>query len=60
MGLCTLSIFIAKMRLADYAAMITYMNLGVALVMVIIIDAVSSYVGIRRVLQIEPFEIFRG
>ena len=59
-GLCTLSITIGKLRLADYAAMLTYLNLGVALVMVIIIAGVSSYVGIRRVLQIEPFEIFRG
>jgi putative ABC transport system permease protein len=59
-GLCTLAISIAKLRLADYAAMITYANLVIALVMVIIIDAISSYVGIRRVLQIEPFDIFRG
>jgi putative ABC transport system permease protein len=59
-GLCTLAISIAKLRLADYAAMITYTNLIVALVMVIIIDAISSYIGIRRVLRIEPFDIFRG
>ena len=59
-GLCTVSITLAKMRLPDYAAVITYTNLVVALVMVIIIDAVSSYAGVRRVLQIEPFEIFRG
>jgi putative ABC transport system permease protein len=59
-GLCTLAISIAKLRLADYAAMITYTNLIVALVMVIIIDGISSYVGIRRVLHIEPFDIFRG
>ena len=59
-GLCTLSITIGKLRLADYAAMVTYLNLGLALVMVIIIAGVSSYFGIRRVLRIEPFEIFRG
>lgn len=59
-GLCTLAISIAKLRLADYAAMITYSNLIVALVMVIIIDAISSYIGVRRVLRIEPFDIFRG
>ena len=59
-GLCTVAITIAKLRLADYAAMITYTNLVVALVMVVIIDGISSYVGIRRVLQIEPFDIFRG
>ena len=51
---------LAKMRLPDYAALITYGNLGVALVMVVIIAAVSSYIGVRKVLRIEPFEIFRG
>jgi len=28
--------------------------------MVVVIAAVSSYFAIRRVLKIEPFEIFRG
>jgi len=59
-GLCTLAITLAKMRLADYAAMITYTNIEIALVMVIVIAAVSSYVGVRKVLRIEPFDIFRG
>jgi len=59
-GLCTLFIYLAKLRLPSYFATITYTNLLLALVMVLIIDAVSSYVGIRRVLRIEPFEIFRG
>jgi len=40
--------------------MITYWNLGVAFGMVVIIAAVASYAGIRRVLRIEPFDIFRG
>jgi putative ABC transport system permease protein len=59
-GLCTVMIFLGRLRLPDYAAMITLTNLLVALVMVIIIAAVSSYVGVRRVLRIEPFDIFRG
>jgi putative ABC transport system permease protein len=59
-GLCALTIALAKMRLPDYAAMITYWNLVLALVMVVIIAAVSSYFGVRRVLRIEPFDIFRG
>ena len=59
-GLCTIVIFLARLRLPDYAAMITMTNLFVALVMVIIIAGVSSYVGVRRVLRIEPFDIFRG
>ena len=59
-GLCTVFIFLAKLRLPSYFATITYTNLLLALVMVLIIDAVSSYAGVRRVLRIEPFEIFRG
>jgi putative ABC transport system permease protein len=59
-GLCTLLIALAKMRMPDYAAMITYGNLAIAFVMVVIIAGVSSYVGVRQVLRIEPFEIFRG
>ncbi|HTS49444.1 MAG TPA: ABC transporter permease [Bryobacteraceae bacterium] len=60
LGLCTLLISLAKLRLPDYFAMITYFNLGLSLVMVLVIAAVSSYFGARRVLRIEPFEIFRG
>ncbi len=48
-GLCTSLITIAKMRLPDYFATITYFNLTLALVMVLIIDAVSSYFGLGRV-----------
>jgi putative ABC transport system permease protein len=59
-GLCALVIYIAKLRLPDYAAMITWWNLGLAFTMVVIIAAVSSYVGVRKVLRVEPFDIFRG
>lgn len=59
-GLCTVVIAGAKLRLPSYAAMITYDNLALALVMVLIIAAISSYIGVRRVLRIEPFDIFRG
>lgn len=59
-GLCALLIWLARMRLPSYAAMLTYWNLALGFAMVAVIAAVSSYVGIRRVLQIEPFEIFRG
>jgi putative ABC transport system permease protein len=59
-GLCALLITIAKLRLPDYASMITYANLGLAFVMVLIIAALSSYIAIRKVLKIEPFDIFRG
>ena len=59
-GLCTLLIELARLRLPDYASMITYTNLVLAFVMVLIIAGVSSYIGVRRVLRIEPFDIFRG
>ncbi|HUY14567.1 MAG TPA: ABC transporter permease [Terriglobia bacterium] len=59
-GLCALLIGIAKLRLPAYFAMLTYANLGLAFGMVVIIAAISSYFGIRKVLQIDPFEIFRG
>jgi putative ABC transport system permease protein len=59
-GLVTLMISVARSRLPNYAAMITFWNLGLALAMVILIAAISSFVGIRKVLKIEPFDIFRG
>lgn len=59
-GLVTLMISIAHAKLPNYAAITTFGNLGMAFVMVLVIAAISSYVGIRRVLRIEPFDIFRG
>ncbi|HTT23342.1 MAG TPA: ABC transporter permease [Candidatus Sulfotelmatobacter sp.] len=59
-GLCSLLIWLARLRLPSYAAMLTYTNLAVGFFMVAVIAGVSSYVGVRRVLQIEPFDIFRG
>jgi putative ABC transport system permease protein len=59
-GLVTLMIWIARSRLPNYAAVITFWNLGMALGMVIVIAGISSYVGVRKVLKIEPFDIFRG
>lgn len=59
-GLCALMITFARLRLPDYAALVTVTNLGLALAMVILIAAVSSYISIRKVLRVEPFDIFRG
>jgi putative ABC transport system permease protein len=59
-GLCAGLIALAKARLPDYAAIMTFFSLGLALVMVLIIVAISSYIGVRRVLRIEPFDIFRS
>ena len=59
-GLASLIIMTAKLRMPDYAAQIAYRNLGFAFIMVVIIAGISSYVGVRKVLKIEPFDIFRG
>jgi putative ABC transport system permease protein len=59
-GLCAILIWTARSHLPDYAAIITFGNLGTAFVMVVIIAAISSYIGVRKVLRIEPFDIFRG
>ena len=59
-GLCTLMIGLAKMRLPNYASVETFGNLGLAFIMVLIIAIFSSLIGVRKVLKIEPFDVFRG
>jgi len=59
-GLSTVLITAAKLRLPEYSSRVTFTNLGLAFVMVLIIAIISGYAGVRRVLKIEPFEIFRG
>jgi putative ABC transport system permease protein len=59
-GLVTLMITIARWWLPNYAAIVTFWNMGLALGMVVLIAGISSYIGIRKVLTIEPFDIFRG
>jgi putative ABC transport system permease protein len=59
-GLCTVIIWMARLKLPDYAAIVTFGNLALAFFMVVVIAAISSYVGVRKVLTIEPFDIFRG
>jgi putative ABC transport system permease protein len=59
-GFASLVIAMARLRLPSYGARITFWNLGLAFVMVLIIAGVSSYIGIRKVVKIEPFDIFRG
>jgi putative ABC transport system permease protein len=59
-GLVTLMIWIMRSRLPNYAATITFWNLGLAFAMVLLIAGISSYIGVRKVLRVEPFDIFRG
>ena len=56
---CTV-IALAKLRLGNYAAIVTLENMFVTLIMVLIIVAFSSYLGIQKVIKIDPFDIFRG
>jgi len=59
-GLCAIVITLVRLRMPDYAAVITYGNLALAFGMTVVIAGVSSFVAARRVLSIDPFEIFRG
>jgi len=59
-GLASGLMMLARLRLPSYASQVTYTNLTFAFVMVLIIAGVSSYIGVRKVIQIQPFDIFRG
>jgi putative ABC transport system permease protein len=59
-GLSSLLIGFAKQRIPNYAADITFFNLGMAFVMVLVISGVSSFIAVRKVIKVEPFDIFRG
>jgi putative ABC transport system permease protein len=59
-GLCALVIEAARRTQPNYAAVITFSNLILAFVMMLIIAATSSFIAARKVLSIDPFEIFRG
>ncbi len=59
-GLCALVIYAARVRLPDYAALISWWNLALGFGIVVIIAGISSYIGVRKVLRVEPFDIFRG
>jgi len=58
--LSSILIALAKLRLANYASLVTAQNLSFAFFMVIVIVAFSSYLGIQKVTRIDPFDIFRG
>jgi putative ABC transport system permease protein len=59
-GLCAGLIALAKLRMPDYASIVTYGNLELALGMVLVISAFSGYIAVRKVLRIDPYDIFRG
>ncbi len=51
---------LAKMRLPNYASVVTSPIWALHFIMVLIIAIFSSYIGVRKVLKIEPFDVFRG
>jgi putative ABC transport system permease protein len=59
-GLCAATVALAKLRMPDYASIITFTNLALALGMVLVIAAFSGYIAVRKVLRIDPYDIFRG
>jgi putative ABC transport system permease protein len=59
-GLSSLLINVAVRKVPGYAGQVTFFNLGLAFVMLLVIVAVSSYIAARKVIRVEPFEIFRG
>jgi putative ABC transport system permease protein len=59
-GLCAGLLALARLWMPDYASIITYGNLGMALGMVLVISAFSGYIAVRKVLRIDPYDIFRG
>ncbi len=59
-GLSSLLINIAVRKVPGYAGTITFFNLGLALMMLLIIVCFSSYIAARKIIRVEPFEIFRG
>jgi putative ABC transport system permease protein len=58
-GASVVALWVIRHLRPDYAAATTYLNLALAVVMVCLIAALSSYIGIRILLRIEPFDLFR-
>jgi putative ABC transport system permease protein len=59
-GLCALMIEGARHANSNYAAVVTFGNLLLAFAMMLVIAGASSFIAARKVLSIDPFEIFRG
>jgi putative ABC transport system permease protein len=59
-GLSSLLIAMAKVYLPDYTANMGYWNLGLAFLLVLVIAGVSSLMAVRKVIRVQPFDIFRG
>jgi putative ABC transport system permease protein len=62
MGVLLSSIFtaFAKVDFANYTALVTYQSLLISFFMVLVIITFTSLLGVRKVTQIEPYDIFRS
>lgn len=58
--LSSLLIALAKWHLPNYASIVTFPTIIFSFFVVLIIVGFASYVGIRKVIKISPFDIFRG
>jgi putative ABC transport system permease protein len=59
-GLSALLIAVGKKYVPNYTAEIGFWNLGLALIMVFAVAAFSSLIAVRKVMKVQPFDIFRG
>ena len=59
-GMSGLLIALGKRFVPNYTADIGFWNLGIAFVLVIVIAASSSLLAVRKVMKVQPFDIFRG
>ena len=59
-GISALLIAVATKFVPNYTANIGYWNLGVAFILVIIIAGFSSLLAVRKIIGVQPFDIFRG
>ncbi|MGC9194423.1 MAG: ABC transporter permease [Syntrophobacteraceae bacterium] len=59
-GLSALLIAVGKRFVPNYTAEIGFWNLGLALIMVFAVAAFSSLIAVRKVMKVQPFDIFRG
>ncbi len=59
-GLSALLIATGKRFVPNYTADIGFWNLALAFVLVLLIAGVSCLVAVRKVIRVQPFEIFRG
>ncbi|MDR3567838.1 MAG: ABC transporter permease [Syntrophobacteraceae bacterium] len=59
-GMSSLLIAAGKRFVPNYTADIDYWNLALAFVLVLLIAALSSLIAVKKVIRVQPFEIFRG